>query len=243
MKIRCILVDDEANNLETLELLLSYIPEIEVIGTFTQPENALHAIVENKPDILFLDINMPRLNGFDLLNTLPNPELLSVIFVTAHSDQAIRAFKVNATDYLLKPIVFSELKDAVQKVKNRLNLESNDEIPSSNSHSKRLSLPTSKGFELVTIYEIIRCHGTGSYTDFYLLDQRKIVVSKNIGEYEPVLNEKGFYRVHASHIINPTHAIRYLKEDGGYVVMKDGAQVPVSRRKKNEILKMLLNGS
>lgn len=240
MKIKCILVDDEVNNLDTLKLLLSYIPDVDIAGAFTRPDEAIAAINEHNPEILFLDINMPLLNGFDLLHALPNPETLSVIFVTAHSDQAIKAFKVNATDYLLKPIVFTELKDAVQKVRDRLEGKGIGITSHENGQIQRISLPTSKGFELISPDEIIRCHGTGSYTDFYLTEQRKITVSKNIGEYEKMLSDKGFFRVHASHIINPKFAIRYLKEDGGYVVMKDQAQVPVSRRKKDEVLKMLI---
>lgn len=237
MKIKCLIVDDEVNNLEALKILLAYIPDLEVIGAFNHADEAIKAIPELNPDVLFLDIQMPFMSGFDLLHALKDPEKYFVIFVTAHSDFAIKAIKVNAIDYLLKPIVFSELKDAIQKVRDKMEVK--PEIKTENN-GNRISLPGSKGYELIQTDEIIRCQGTGSYTDFYLTENRKYTVSKNIGEFEIQLQNKGLFRVHASHIINPVFARRYLKEDGGYVVMQDGAQVPVSRRKKDEVLKLLL---
>jgi len=239
MKLRCILIDDEENNLTTLSLLLDYLPEIEIVGMHRDPDIAIESVLKEKPDILLLDIEMPGMNGFELLERLPELPNMSVVFVTAHHQFAIKAFKVNAIDYLLKPIIFNELKVAVQKVSDRRKTEKSNAFEG--LPDDRISLATSKGFEFVSARDIIRCKGSGSYTEIFLTGERKILVSKNIGEFEEILLPHGFYRIHTSHIVNPQFIISYLKEDGGSVVMKDHSTVPISRRKKDEFLKSLLN--
>jgi len=236
MKITACLVDDEANNIETLGLLLAHINDIEVIGSYTSPEVAYLDILRNPPDILFLDVEMPGMNGLDLLKRLPELHT-AVVFVTAHNDYAVQAFKVNAVDYILKPVLFSELHEAIEKVRKRLAANAVKNVKNILT-DERLPLPTASGVEFVPVHEIIRLHGSGSYTEFHLENQRKILVSGNIGEFEKTLEERGFFRCHTSHIINPAHLLRFLKEDGGTLVMNDQAQVPVSRRRKDDFFNL-----
>lgn len=233
MNLQCILVDDEPNNIESLSLLLEHIPGVSIQHCFTSPEDAYHHILRNPPHILFLDVEMPGMSGFELLERLPDLPM-SVIFVTAYNDFAIKAFRVNAIDYVLKPVLFSDLKAAVEKAKEKqlhrepLRIVSDD----------RIALPTAKGIEFIQAGMILRLHGAGAYTEIFLLNGNKMLVSGNLGEFDNLLQPHGFFRCHSSHIINPRYLIRYLKEDGGSLVMTDGSTVPVSRRKKDAFLNL-----
>lgn len=231
MKIKTILVDDEKGNIQALQSLLGYLPEVEIMATFENPEEAIPQIAELKPALLFLDIVMPQMDGFELLERLPEKPP-AVIFVTAANDKAIKAFKVEAVDYLLKPVLFSELKEAVAKATKKIQT-------ARHALNEMLSFTTQEGIELVRATDIIRLQGDGSYTHIFTQNKKPILVSKNLGELEETLITRGFVRVHTSHLINPSHILRFVKEDGGSLQMSDQAEVPVSRRRKEEILEWL----
>lgn len=231
MKIKTILVDDEINNLEALKALLGYLPELEICGAYTEAKMAISEIELQKPALLFLDIRMPELDGFDLLERL-NFTPKAIIFITAASDQAIKAFKVEAVDFLLKPVLFSDLKAAVARAVKKIQ-------SARQSQADILSFSTQDGIEMVRIEDIIRLEGAGAYTKIFVENARPVLVSKNLGEIESSLENRGFMRVHTSHIINPNKIIRYKKEEGGYLLMADQTEIPISRRRKDEILEWM----
>lgn len=233
MNLQCILVDDEPNYIESLSLLLQQVPCVDVLHCFTSPEEAYHHILRNPPNILFLDVEMPGMSGFELLERLPDLPV-SVIFVTAYNDFAVKVFRANAIDYLLKPILLSDLKSAIDKAKEKQAYREPQKVITED----RIALPTAKGIELIQAATILRLNGAGAYTEFFLLNGNKMLVSGNLGEFESMLQPHGFFRCHSSHMINPRYLTRYLKEDGGTLVMCDGSTVPVSRRKKLEFLSL-----
>jgi two-component system LytT family response regulator len=242
--LQAVLVDDEAKGIEFLRYTLEkYCPEVAVIKTFTAPLEALEEIPELRPDVLFVDVEMPRMNGFELVERLQNKGI-KTIFVTAYNEYALKAFRVAAVDYLLKPIDSDELKEAVQKV-----LDS-QEHPESGIQEllqfmkaqqglKKVSISTDKGIYFLEPEEIIYCTSDGSYCELHLMDGSKLVSSKALGEFEKILSEKGFFRIHHSSLINVHHLRKFSKNDGGFVEMVNGAELAVSRRKKDEFLDFL----
>lgn len=243
-KLRAVIVDDEAKGIEFLHYTLEkYCPAVAVIKTFTAPLEALEEIPELRPDILFVDVEMPRMNGFELVERLQNKGI-KTIFVTAYNEYALKAFRVAAVDYLLKPIDSDELKEAVQKV-----LDS-QEHPESGIQEllqfmkaqqglKKVSISTDKGIYFLEPEEILYCTSDGSYCELHLMDGSKLVSSKALGEFEKMLSEKGFFRIHHSSLINVHHLRKFSKNDGGFVEMVNGAELAVSRRKKDEFLDFL----
>ncbi|MFN5371568.1 MAG: LytR/AlgR family response regulator transcription factor [Bacteroidia bacterium] len=242
--LQAVIVDDEAKGIEFLRYTLEkHCPEVAVIKTFTAPLEALEEIPELRPDILFVDVEMPRMNGFELVERLQNKGI-KTIFVTAYNEYALKAFRVAAVDYLLKPIDSDELKEAVQKV-----LDS-QEHPESGIQEllqfmkaqqglKKVSISTDKGIYFLEPEEIIYCTSDGSYCELHLMDGSKLVSSKALGEFEKILSEKGFFRIHHSSLINVHHLRKFSKNDGGFVEMVNGAELAVSRRKKDEFLDFL----
>ncbi|MCB0631919.1 MAG: LytTR family DNA-binding domain-containing protein [Saprospiraceae bacterium] len=246
MEIRSVIIDDEAGNRENLHLMLArHCQAVKVVATAASAADGLKIIREYHPDLVFLDIEMPHRNGFDLLEDLPAIDF-EVIFVTAFDQYAIRAIKFCALDYLLKPIDMQELKDAVnrveeQMVKNRQNenlrIFMQNRLPS--NQAKKIALPTADKVDFVDVNEIIRCQGESNYTHIFLRDGSKILVSRTLKEYEHLLEEYNFLRVHQSHLINIAEVRSYVKREGGYIMMSDGAQVSVSKQKKESILRRL----
>nr|WP_321412082.1 LytTR family DNA-binding domain-containing protein [uncultured Carboxylicivirga sp.] len=246
--IKAVIVDDEENGRVNLrEILKRYCPSIHIVGEAYSVQSAAELISEKQPNLVFLDIEMPGGNGFELLKALGHQEF-EVIFVTAYDHYGIQAIKFSALDYILKPINYLELIEAVNKVEQRL-IEKNgnkrlvnliDNIGSS-PRGKRLALPTQNSVEFVEVETIIRCQSDNNYTEFYLNDKRKLMVCKTLKDYEEILQEYGFFRPHQSHLINTRFLESYVKSNGGVLVMKDGVQIPVSRFKKNE-LKAILYG-
>lgn len=245
--IKAIIVDDEARGRQGLaNLIKEYCPDVEVLALCESAREALQKIPELKPELLFLDVEMPEMSGFDLLEQLPSHDF-DVIFTTAHSEHAIKAIKFSALDYLLKPIDGDELKEAVDKniqkrteeQAHRMQLLLNNRKSASGVYDK-IALPTSEGYLFLPVEEILRCEASGSYTLFYLDKKEPILVCKNLKEYEELLIESGFYRIHHSHLVNVKHIQKYLRGDGGQVVMKDGSVIEVSRRKKEAFLQYLM---
>ncbi|MDR7131789.1 two-component system LytT family response regulator [Algoriphagus sp. 4150] len=241
---RAIIIEDEVRSRELLHALVtSHCSEIEVIASTGTVNEAIALIKAHEPDILFLDIELQTGTGFEILQQI-NGLSPAVIFTTAYEHYAIRAIKFSAVDYLLKPIDVDELKEAVTKVASRPT-EDHQRMLSSllqNLHELKpqgkptLTLSLSNELEFIPIDEIIRIEAAGAYSTFYLVDGRKIIVSKNLKEYEMLLCSHFFMRIHNSHIINLNKIQRMLKTDGGYAVMSDGFPVIISPKKKDEFL-------
>ena len=243
-KLHAVIVDDEVKGIEFLQYTLEkQCPEVLVVKTFTAPLEALEEIPALKPDILFVDVEMPRMNGFELVERLQNKGI-KTIFVTAYNEYALKAFRVSAVDYLLKPIDSDELKEAVQKVlDSRENPESGIQellqFMKAQQGLKKIHISTDKGVYFLEPEEIIYCTSDGSYCELFLTDGSKLVSSKSIGEFEKLLSEKGFFRIHHSSLINVHHLKKFSKVDGGFVEMVNGAELAVSRRKKDEFMEFI----
>ncbi len=245
--IKAIIVDDEEKSRVTLKNLVTlYCPNVLILELCDSVNSALIAIDKEMPDLIFLDIEMPFHSGFTLLEKIKDPTF-EVIFTTAYDHYAIKAIKFSAMDYLLKPIDSDELKNAVNKIeldktdsKKALPdfglLLSNLKIKGNNA---KIALPTFDGLQMVSINEIIKCTADESYTHITLTNNTKITVSRILKEYEELLSDFNFLRVHNSCLINLIHVSKYIKGDGGYVVMIDGSSVEVSRRKKNDLINKL----
>lgn len=246
MNIRAIIIDDEPNNVENLrQLLQKYCAEVEILGFSTKPRESIELIKILQPDLIFLDIEMPGLNGFELLNQLGeiNSE---IIFVTAYNSYAIKAIRFNALDYILKPIDIDELTEAVRKAELRLqdkNLREATRKSLINLRSsgvpQRIALSSSDRIDFFEINSIIRCRGENNYTRFFFDNGESSLVSKPLSEYEELLADHHFLRVHKSHLVNVSKIKSFIKRDGGYLKTTDGESVPVSRRKKDELIALL----
>lgn len=243
--IRAAIVDDEKHCSESLKLLINkYLRDIEIIADLNDPFLAVEQFKKDPPDLLFLDIEMPGMTGFELLEKLAISDM-DVIFTTAYDEFAIEAFKVSAIDYLLKPIERKQLQEAVDKYsRNRADKDfaerfriflSNYGQTESRALGK-IALPTQEGFEFINQEVIVRCESDSNYTTVVLLDGRKIVISRTLKDVEQMLDEQAFVRVHHSHLINLRHIQKYHKGNGGVIVMDNGESVSVSRSKKSEFL-------
>jgi two-component system, LytTR family, response regulator len=248
MQITAVIIDDEKNNIDNLSgLLKEFFPALTVIGEGTNAAEGERLIIQHRPDIVFLDIQMPGKNGFELLTSLPvhNFEL---IIVTAFDQFGIQAVKFSAIDYLLKPINEEELRKAVQKAidrsiekKQNRQLENLLEVLQNRQHKDdhRMALSSSKETRFVKTKEIIRCESNNNYTTFYILDGERIVTTKPIFEYEEILQGYGFIRCHQSHLVNKRYIKSLVKEDGGYLLLENGDQIPISRMKRDLVKKEL----
>ena len=244
MQLNAIIVEDELRSREFLKKLISeFCPQVTVVKTAATVDEAIAAIDELKPQILFLDIELHTGNGFDVLAGVAYKDF-SVIFTTAYDHYAIKAIKFSAIDYLLKPIDVSELQSAVEKVVTERKENNNQQAlqmlmenvkrPSGTDFS--ITLATSEGLEFVPLQNIIRLEASGPYTHFFLKEGKKIIVCKNLKEYETLLTEHQFFRVHNSHIINIKEVKRMVKSDGGYAVMNDDSMINISPKKKDEFM-------
>lgn len=241
--LRAVIVDDERDAIQFITSIIEeYCPEIEVAGTASNAASGVSKIQEVKPDLVFLDVEMPHGSGFDLLSSFPNKSF-DVIFITAFNHYAIRAIKFSAIDYILKPINISEFKEAVEKVKDKrndseyrnLNYETLLENLKAGFPSK-LAIPTSEGMEYLDTKEIIRIEADRSYSWFYMVGGEKHLVSRNLKEYQELLGDQNFFRPHNSHLINLNHVKKYVRHEGGYIIMSDESSVPMSRGKKDLFL-------
>jgi two-component system LytT family response regulator len=245
--INAILVDDEATSLEALKIRIEkYCPNVVIKGTYSSASHAVNAIKEIKPDLVFLDVQMPEMSGFDVLQQA-SPINFEVIFVSAYDQYAIKAIKFSALDYLLKPVDVDELIHAVEKVTERLNNKSNafqyqsvvNNIQLRSGKIERIAVPTLDGIDFFDTRNIIYCKAEGSYTTLMLRDNQREIVSKNLVDFENLLVESGFCRVHHSYLINLDHVQKYVKGEGGYVILTDNHRADISRRKKEEFLALL----
>lgn len=237
--IRTILVDDEKHSLATLAWKLEkFCPEVVVEAQFSDSVKALEHIKNNPPELLFLDIEMPRLNGFELLEEIGDYPPFQVVFTTAYDEFGIKAVKANALDYLLKPVQNQELKAVIEKFKNRTGLETVFSSHQDESSGK-IALATKESIEFVSPEEIIICNSDSNYTMVYLTGGRKKLISKTLKEVEQWLEPYKFYRVHISYLVNLKHIKEYIRADGGYLKVTEGHTLPVARNRKEELLKLL----
>jgi two-component system, LytTR family, response regulator len=244
--IRSIIVEDEATSRQTLRNYLgTYCSEIELVGEYSEIESAENAIRSLKPDLVFLDVEMPFGTGFDLLKKFDTIDF-EVVFVTAYSQYAIQALNVSACYYIMKPIDIDELIEAVGKVKENLDKGnySNKEvllhnIHQSNPEEHRISLPTLDGFELVKIKDIVRCKAADNYTELHLTNGKNKLICKTLKYFDEVLKPYGFFRTHKSHLVNLSQVEGYKKGSGGYAVMSNSHEVEIATRKKAAFLKEL----
>lgn len=243
---KSVIIDDEQNAREALEqILTNFCEDIAIVGKAENIKTGKDLILKTKPDIVFLDIEMPDGTGFDLLEQLPEHNF-SLIFATGHNDFALQAFQYNALDYILKPVDIDDVINAVEKAK-KTKPQINEELVKqlllsvNEKQHKKLILKTSEEIHIITVDDIIRCEAEGGYTTFYLTDRNKILISKNLKEYESILKNNGFIRTHNSHLVNMNYIEKYKKSDGGFLIMKDKTQIPVSLRKKEAVLDALEN--
>ncbi len=237
--IRSIIVDDERRGRRALSLMLSrHCPNVRVVAEADSAVTAAEEIGRHAPDLVFLDVEMPGGGGFELLESFDTIDF-DVIFVTAYDSYAIRAIRCSALDYLLKPTKAAELRVAVARSAERRGraLGTHPRVPVSRPMgSEKIALPTSNGFVFVAAQTIIRCEARSNYTMFYFDSGGTLLVSRTLGEFEELLPEECFCRVHNSHIINARHVERYIKGKTGIVVMSDGSQVDVSPRRKDAFM-------
>ena len=244
--ITATIVDDEPDCCESMAMLLErYCPEVKVLDICYSAETALQSIKEHEPQILFLEIEMPFMNGLGLLEKLGDIHF-ELIFTTSYDQYAIKAIRFSALDYLLKPVDREELQKAIQKAVQRhhhplpqqlemlLQKLKNPTIP-----INKIAIPTMEGFQLVGADCIISCESDSNYTHLFLKDKRKIIASRNLKEMEELLEDYPFIRVHHSHIVNINEVDKYIKGEGGYLIMSDGSTINVSRSRKEFLLKKL----
>jgi two-component system, LytTR family, response regulator len=244
--IKAMIIDDEKNSCEALQLLLDRsCKDLEVIAVANSGMEALEKISTLHPQLVFLDIEMPNMNGFQLLEQLPKIDF-ELIFTTSYDQYAIRAFKFSAIDYLLKPVDREELEKAVEKVSKKLNNNINQQldillqkINNPSAPVQKIALPTMQGLELVSINSIISCSANNNYTEFFLLDKKKLLISRTLKEIEELLEDYSFLRVHHSHLVNINEIEKYIKGEGGYLVMSDETTVDVSRSRKELLMQKL----
>lgn len=233
-----VLVDDETSAISNLtHLIEAYCEGVRIAGTAGNSTEGIRVIQETSPDLVFLDIEMPGGNGFDLLECFPRRSF-DVIFVTSYNQHAIKAFRYSAVDYLLKPVDIDNLMQSVDRVlQQRQRGITGDSLTGlyANLHLPvpvKLGVATTEGKIYLDIQEIIRIEADGSYSTIYLKNGHKQLVSRNIGEYEELLEDQHFLRVHNSHLINLLAVSRYTKQDGGWIIMNDRSEIPLSRRRK-----------
>jgi two-component system LytT family response regulator len=235
---KTIIIDDEEPGRKNLSVLLEkYCPEIDIIAEAGSASEAKQKILELSPDVLFLDVQMPELDGFDLLESLAEKNF-SVVIVTAHADYGIKAVKAGAVDYILKPIVIRELQQAVHKAIAFCNARTKIHTSAKQS-PERISLSHTNGFTIVELQDIIRLEADDNYTKVYTTDKKTYYISKPLKQFEEHLPDHIFFRLHRSYMINLRHIQEYAREDGGTVIMRDGAKILLPRGRYNAFMEAL----
>jgi two-component system LytT family response regulator len=245
--LRAILIDDEENSLNALrQKVIQHCPSVEILAACTQPLEAIEKINSLKPDIVFLDIEMPGINGFNLLQNVEY-RYFEPVFVTAYDHYAVKAIRYSALDYLVKPVDIDELKITVEKAIQKKNNPSPDQrlelLLDNLSHPKkrfkRIAIPSHEGLSFVSVEEIIYLEASVNYTHIYLANKRKFVVSRTMKDFEEILPPEIFVRIHNSHIINKDFLEKYIRGEGGQVVLSNGVVLDVAKRKKADFLKAI----
>ena len=244
--IKSIIIDDEQHCVKALlSDLQKNCPSVEVMDVCHSAKEGIMSIKKNNPDLVFLDVEMPWMNGFEMLEVLGKINF-SVIFTTAHDEFVARAFRISAVDYLLKPIDANDLKSAVQKVEKKMEAGSNLEHISNLLHNMRqpsaeqkIALPQREGYEFVDVSSIIYLTAEGAYTKVLLQDKKPMLISRTLGDVEELLPSELFQRIHHSTLVNDSYISQFLRSDGGYVVLKNGEKLSVSKAKKEMLMARL----
>jgi two-component system, LytTR family, response regulator len=248
--IKAVIIDDEQHSIDTLRWKLdNYCPQVEIMASFNNPSEGIAYLRNNPPDLLFLDIEMPMLNGFDVLEELGRELPFDIIFITAYDNFGIQAVKFSALDYLLKPVQNKELKESIEKHLKK----SQHKIPGeqiemllSNVHEERkggigkIALASKESIEFVEPNEIICCEANSNYTNVFLSQDRKRVISKTLKEFEDMLVPHHFFRAHNSFLVNLRRIKEFVRGDGGYMIMENKMRIPVSKNKKEELMTLLM---
>lgn len=245
--IKSIIVDDEEDGRESLKLVITkFCPEVKIAALCSSADEGIAAINAFKPELVFLDIQMPQKSGFNMLEELGEFDF-EVIFVTAFDNYAIKAIKFSALDYLLKPLDVDELQKAVQKAMERIHQKNHkinyqslmNNIKHTTRKIDRLAIPDSEGIVFEKVDDIIFCEADGNYTTIHLIGKRKIIVSKNLKDFEMMLSDNGFFRIHHAYLVNLKHIRKYVRGEGGYVILAEDHHLDVSRRKKEAFIQVL----
>ena len=244
--LKAILVDDELNSLQNLQLKIQeYCPTIRVVAQTQNPEEAIRLIQQHKPDVIFLDIEMPRMSGFKMLEQIPDVDF-EVIFITAYNHYAIHAIRISAFDYLVKPVAIEDLQQTVERLGNFTTKKTRERaevlkknLANPRSQDDHIAIPANDGLEFIQIRQIIRIESSSNYSKLFLLTGQPMLVTRQLKDFEELLQDYRFYRVHHSHLVNLNYISRYLRGDGGQIIMRNGDIIDVSRRKKEVFLKLI----
>jgi two-component system LytT family response regulator len=239
-----LVVDDEPMQRELLaEKIRKDFPQLHIVAECASAEEATLAVARHAPKLVFLDVEMPGMNGFEFLESL-KVRNFAVIFTTSHAAYAVKAFRVAAVDFLLKPVLDAEFKAAVNRFFESVKSEKQEHLDVllknlRSGNEQKIALPTSTGYVFVKLQEVVRLESQNTYTTFFMKDRQQIVVSRTLKDCEEMLSDSGFIRVHQSHMINLAYVKKFTRGEGGTVEMEDGSSVEVSRRKKEEFLEAL----
>lgn len=247
--IKAVIIDDEPHSIDTLKWKLeNYCEEVEVVASFDQPAEAVKYLKEQQPDILFLDIEMPLLTGFDVLEELGKDLPYDIIFITAYDNFGIQAVKFSALDYLLKPVQNKELKEAVEKHRKKsrpgafsgqLDLLQQNVQAEKKGRLGKIALASKESIEFVEAGEILYCEANSNYTNVYMTDGKRKVISRTLREFEELLAAHGFFRPHLSYLVNLQRIREFVRGDGGFLVMQNKVKIPVSKSKREALLQLL----
>jgi two-component system LytT family response regulator len=245
-RLKAILIDDELPSLENLQQKLEeFCPDIKVIARTQKPEEAIHLIEFHQPDVIFLDIEMPRMNGFKMLEEIKEKDF-DIIFITAYNHYAIDAIRISAFDYLVKPVAVKDLQNSVNRLINshrKLVPEKLDvlrqNLSNSRSQNDKITIVTNEGVDFYEISQILRLESSSNYSKIHFKDGKILLVTKLLKDFEEILVPYRFYRIHNSHLINLSYIKKYLRGDGGQVIMQNEEIIDVARRKKEEFLKLI----
>jgi len=251
--ITAVLIDDDKHLREGLKGLLErYTHDIHIIGEAENVKTGVQLLEKLQPQVVFLDIHLSDGTGFDILEQVAKTKgktNVHVVFITAHEQYAVKAFKFSALDFILKPIDPDELQNAITKIKEATKKTNSfvhidlllENIRKKVDNFKRIALSTSDGIHLFEVSDIIRCESNGNYTEFFIKNHKPVLISRTLKEYEEMLTEHGFERIHQSHLINLTYLKSYIKSDGGYVIMADNTHIPIAQSKKERLQVMIKN--
>ena len=244
--LSAILIDDEQHCNETLRFELKrHCPDVKIVAEVNSGAEAIVEIRRHSPDIIFLDIEMPGMSGFDMLQQFDQISF-HIIFVTAYDQYAIQAFRFAAIDYLLKPVISAHLCEAIDKIKSSKAKGDSEEQFQTLLHnirdglkSPRMAVPSGRGMDFISLHDILYCVAESNYSHLHMIDRKKYTMSKTLKETELLLTHLNFFRIHQSYIINIDHMQRYMRDDGGYVIMVDGKKIPIAKRRKEAFMSLI----
>jgi two-component system LytT family response regulator len=244
--LKTILIDDELPSLQNLEQKITeFCPDVKILASTQKPEEAIKLIELHRPDVIFLDIEMPRMNGFKMLEEI-NEKDFDIVFTTAYNLYAIDAVRISAFDYLVKPVAVKDLQNCVARLFKDQSKQTPEKLDvlrqnlsDSRSQSDKITISTNEGIEFIEIKEIMRIESSSNYSKIFFKDGRSLLVTKLLKDFEEILLPYRFYRIHNSHLINLSYIKKYVRGDGGQVVMQNDEVIDVARRKKEEFLKLI----